>query len=186
VESRQLVNASKCCEYRPHWRRGWDSNPTPPFRFCKLQIPQCRHCRRCQQRRRALPAIARWLSSPRSQSGARATLRSSAQSRFDSEAETRLKTAAPPRRLLFADHREPNVCSRGSGERQPAALLLLNSCRASRPRLSADDLRQHAADGRPAGATTAGCAIADEFLDAFPGVDFGRVDVAVRINAYLV
>jgi len=27
------------------WRRGWDSNPTGPFRFCKLQILQCQHCR---------------------------------------------------------------------------------------------------------------------------------------------
>ena len=41
------------------WRRGWDSNPTRPFRFCKLQIPQCRRCRKCQGCRRALPAIAR-------------------------------------------------------------------------------------------------------------------------------
>ena len=157
----------------------------PPFRFCKLQIPQCRHCRRCQQRRRALPAMARWLSSPRSQSGARATLRSSAQSRLDSEAETRLKTAALPRRLcLRITGNQTFVREVLANDSRPR--FFFNSCRASRLRRSADDLRQHAADGRPAGATTAGGAIADEFLDAFPGVDFGRVDVAVRINAYLV
>ena len=40
------------------WRRGWDSNPTGPFRFCNLQIPQCRHCRECQRCRGVLPAIA--------------------------------------------------------------------------------------------------------------------------------
>ena len=39
--------------------QGWDSNPTGPFRFCKLQIPQCRHYRECQGCRGALPAIAR-------------------------------------------------------------------------------------------------------------------------------
>ena len=33
--------------------------PTGPFRFCKLQIPQCQRCRRCQRCRSALPAIAR-------------------------------------------------------------------------------------------------------------------------------
>ena len=27
------------------WRRGWDSNSVGPFRFCKLQIPQCHRCR---------------------------------------------------------------------------------------------------------------------------------------------
>ena len=30
------------------WRRGWDSNPTGSFRFCKLQILKCQHCRECQ------------------------------------------------------------------------------------------------------------------------------------------
>jgi len=31
------------------WRRGWDSNPTRSFRFCKLQILKCRRCRKCQR-----------------------------------------------------------------------------------------------------------------------------------------
>lgn len=43
------------------WRRGWDSNPTGLFRFCKLRIRQCRQCRECRRRRGALPAIARQL-----------------------------------------------------------------------------------------------------------------------------
>ena len=42
-----------------YWRRGWDSNPTGPFRFCKLQIPHCHGCRKCQRCRGALHAIAR-------------------------------------------------------------------------------------------------------------------------------
>jgi hypothetical protein len=41
------------------WRRGWDSNPTRRFRFCKLQIPHCRYCRECQRCRGTLHAIAR-------------------------------------------------------------------------------------------------------------------------------
>ena len=40
------------------WRRGWDSNPTGPFRFCKLQILKCRHCRECQRCRGALHLVA--------------------------------------------------------------------------------------------------------------------------------
>lgn len=42
-----------------NWRRGWDSNPTGFFRFCKLQIPHCRHCREHYGRRGALHAVAR-------------------------------------------------------------------------------------------------------------------------------
>ena len=44
------------------WRRGWDSNPTRPFGFCKLQILNCRPCRECQRCRGALHAVARWVS----------------------------------------------------------------------------------------------------------------------------
>ena len=39
------------------FRRGWDSNPPRPVRFCKLQILDCRHCHECQ-RCRALHPIA--------------------------------------------------------------------------------------------------------------------------------
>ena len=49
-------------------RRGWDSNPTGPFRFCKLQILKYHRCCKCQECRRALPAIARrpvaWFKLP--------------------------------------------------------------------------------------------------------------------------
>jgi hypothetical protein len=31
------------------WRRWWDSNPTGFFRFCNLQILNCRRCRKCQR-----------------------------------------------------------------------------------------------------------------------------------------
>ena len=31
-----------------NWRRGWDSNPTGFFRFCKLQILNCQGCHECQ------------------------------------------------------------------------------------------------------------------------------------------
>lgn len=41
-------------------RRGWDSNPARPFRFCNLQILRCRGCRECQHCRRALHTIARY------------------------------------------------------------------------------------------------------------------------------
>ena len=40
------------------FRRGWDSKPTRPFRFCKLQILHCRRCRECQRCRGALHPIA--------------------------------------------------------------------------------------------------------------------------------
>jgi hypothetical protein len=40
------------------WRRGWDSNPTGRFGFCKLQILQCHDCRACQRCRGALHQIA--------------------------------------------------------------------------------------------------------------------------------
>jgi hypothetical protein len=36
------------------WRRGWDSNSVRPFRICNLQIPKCRHCRKCHRCRGAL------------------------------------------------------------------------------------------------------------------------------------
>src|SRR6266581_630939 len=52
--------------------------------------------------------------------------------------------------------------------------------------MSRFDLWQHAADGRPASAATTWVAVADELLDALPGVDFGRVDVAPGIEADLV
>jgi site-specific DNA recombinase len=42
-----------------NWRRGWDSNPTGFFRFCKLQIPCCQCCHECQRCRGALHAVAR-------------------------------------------------------------------------------------------------------------------------------
>jgi hypothetical protein len=45
--------------WRCVWRRGWDSDPTGLFRLRKLQIPQCRDCRRCQDRRGALHAVTR-------------------------------------------------------------------------------------------------------------------------------
>jgi hypothetical protein len=41
------------------WRRGWDSNPTAFFGFCKLQIPNCQHCRESQRCRGTLHAVAR-------------------------------------------------------------------------------------------------------------------------------
>jgi hypothetical protein len=43
------------------WRRQWDSNFPPSFRFCKLQIPRSQGRRRCQRCRGALHPIARWL-----------------------------------------------------------------------------------------------------------------------------
>jgi hypothetical protein len=46
------------------WRRGWDSNFHASNGICNLQILKSRRCRKCQRCRRALPAIARWLSSP--------------------------------------------------------------------------------------------------------------------------
>jgi site-specific DNA recombinase len=42
-----------------NWRRGWDSNPTGFFGFCKLQIPHCRHCRGRHRCRGTLHAVAR-------------------------------------------------------------------------------------------------------------------------------
>jgi len=64
---RSLPGASTvACRRRPTpdftgliWRRRWDSNSVRPFRFCKLQILQCRRCRRCCSCRSELPAIAR-------------------------------------------------------------------------------------------------------------------------------
>jgi len=47
-----------------NWRRGWDSNPTGFFKFCKLQIPHCRHPRECQRCRGTLHAVARGAESP--------------------------------------------------------------------------------------------------------------------------
>jgi hypothetical protein len=41
------------------WRRGWDSDPTASFGFCKLQIPQCQHCHECQAYCGVLHAVAR-------------------------------------------------------------------------------------------------------------------------------
>jgi hypothetical protein len=44
------------------WRREWDSNSEAFFRICKLHIPQCHGCHRCQRYRGALPAVARQSS----------------------------------------------------------------------------------------------------------------------------
>jgi hypothetical protein len=41
------------------WRRGWDSNPTRRFRFCKLQILKSHNSHTCQRCRGALHAVAR-------------------------------------------------------------------------------------------------------------------------------
>ena len=62
VRYSQEIGSHKILIFRDlEWRRGWDSNPTAPFRFYKLQIPQCHGCRRRQRCRGALHAIARWL-----------------------------------------------------------------------------------------------------------------------------
>ena len=48
---------AKSLKKRVGWRRGWDSNPTRPFRICNLQILKCRHCRQCHRCR----APCTWL-----------------------------------------------------------------------------------------------------------------------------
>jgi len=47
-------------------------------------------------------------------------------------------------------------------------------------------LRQHSADRLAAGAAAALVAESDELLNPFPGIDFGRVQVSVRIDADLM
>src|SRR5262249_32957136 len=58
VESRGILLAISTLISMTYWLRGWDSNPTRPFRICKLQILLCRRCRKCQRCRRALHRIA--------------------------------------------------------------------------------------------------------------------------------
>jgi hypothetical protein len=43
------------------WRREWDSNSRPPFRFCKLQILKCQGCQECYPYRRTLHRLHRRL-----------------------------------------------------------------------------------------------------------------------------
>ena len=59
VRYSQETGSNKRCIFSDlEWRRGWDSNPTRPFRFCKLQIPHCQGRRKCQECRGGLHRIA--------------------------------------------------------------------------------------------------------------------------------
>src|SRR5579862_6197354 len=47
-------------------------------------------------------------------------------------------------------------------------------------------LLEHSADGGRSGSAATGRAVAQEFLDALAGVDFGGIDVAFAIQAHLM
>src|SRR6185295_9917758 len=85
-------------------------------------------------------------------------------------------------------HRAPPSRAGGSGADRFALLLLTGQHGAGALPYQPHGWEswQHAADGRPAGAAAAFRAESDELLDALPGIDFGRIDVAVGIDADLV